>query len=83
VPLLLAAEERPLPPEQIPTFGGYLSCPGEETVLDRHRYRRVPVSVHWGFNKAPRVAVYPNFARVSLPISLPDDRRTRTRIEEE
>lgn len=79
VPLLLAEEARPLPPEAAPAFSGYLLCPRDETVEQRGDYRFVRILLTWDFNKSSRGDSFP--ATVSLPMSLPDDRRSRTRIE--
>jgi hypothetical protein len=82
LPPLAAEQARPLAREQLAGFGAYFLCPREELVETSGGQRHIAVTVMWGFERAhPRVAHRENTMLISLPLSLPDDRRDRTRVE--
>jgi beta-lactamase regulating signal transducer with metallopeptidase domain len=77
LPACLEAQDSPIPPANVLEFSVRLSCSSghRETTVSGYRYMPVKVEWSWG-TEVPR-----RDATLSLPASLPDDRRDRTRIE--
>ena len=66
-----------MPPGDLTGFRVRFSRSEERPQTGDRGYRYVPIRIEWGVGRNAAPSVY----AVSLPASLPDDRRDRTRIE--